>query len=69
MNNTSIGIIGPMSQHEKPISPPGSFRILEGEKVEVYLQSMEKKEEAPEPAPAPAAAPEPAADEDVQMSG
>jgi len=69
VNNTSIGIIGPMSQHEKPISPPGSFRILEGEKVEVYLQSMEKKEEAPEPAPAPAAAPEPAADEDVQMSG
>jgi len=42
---------------------------LEGEKVEVHLQSMEKKEEAPAPAPAPAAAPESAADEDVQMSG
>ncbi|OJA15633.1 hypothetical protein AZE42_04844 [Rhizopogon vesiculosus] len=73
VNNTSIGIIGPMGQHEKPISPPGSFRILENEKVEVYLQSMEKKEEAadpvPAPVPAPAAAPEAAADDDVQMSG
>jgi len=69
VNNTSIGIIGPMGQHEKPISPPGSFRILEGEKIEVYLQSMEIKEEAREPAPAPAAAPEAAGDEDVQMSG
>ncbi|OJA07702.1 hypothetical protein AZE42_01861 [Rhizopogon vesiculosus] len=71
--NTSIGIIEPMGQHEKPISPPGSFRILENEKVEVYLQSMEKKEEAadpvPAPVPAPAAAPEAAADDDVQMSG
>jgi 20S proteasome subunit alpha 6 len=63
VNNTSIGIIGPMGQHEKPISPPGSFRILEGEKVDVYLQSMVNKEEAAEPVPAPSA------DEDVQMSG
>jgi 20S proteasome subunit alpha 6 len=71
VNNTSVGIIGPMGQHEKPISPPGSFRILEGDKVEVYLESMEKKEEAPAPAPAsvPDAAPAPTADEDVQMSG
>ncbi|KAG1847498.1 nucleophile aminohydrolase [Suillus subalutaceus] len=68
VNNTSVGIIGPMGQHEKPISPPGSFRILEGDKVEVYLQSMEKeKEEAP--ASVPDAAPAPTADEDVQMSG
>ncbi|KIK42971.1 hypothetical protein CY34DRAFT_804288 [Suillus luteus UH-Slu-Lm8-n1] len=71
VNNTSVGIIGPMGQHEKPISPPGSFRILEGDKVEVYLESMEKKEEAPAPAPAsvPDAAPAPTADEDVQMAG
>lgn len=69
VNNTSVGIIGPMGQHEKPISPPGSFRILEGDNVEVYLQSMEKKEEAPAPASVPDAAPAPTADEDVQMSG
>jgi 20S proteasome subunit alpha 6 len=58
-----------MGQHEKPISPPGSFRILEGDNVEVYLQSMEKKEEAPAPVSVPDAAPAPTADEDVQMSG
>jgi 20S proteasome subunit alpha 6 len=65
VNNTSVGIVGPMGQHEKPISPPGSFRILEGDKVEVYLQGMEKEEA---PASVPDAAPAPTADEDVQMS-
>ena len=42
----------------------GSFRILEGEKISMFLQSMVPKEvEVPAPSPAPAAIGE----EDVQM--
>ncbi|KAK7061459.1 proteasome subunit alpha type 1 [Favolaschia claudopus] len=68
VNNTSIGIIGPAAASETGVPPSGPFRILEGEKIEVFLQSMVPKEvEAPA---APAAAPAPAAaDEDVQMEG
>ncbi|KAL4075707.1 hypothetical protein J3A83DRAFT_4369948 [Scleroderma citrinum] len=62
INNTSIGIIGPMGVHEKPVSPTGKFRILEGDAVAVYLASMEQKETAD-------AVPAPVPDEDVQMSG
>jgi len=74
INNTSIGIVGPASQHERGVPPAGPFRILESEKIEVFLKSMVPKEEpaapAPAPAPAPAAAmPGAAGDEDVQMAG
>ncbi|KAI0069129.1 20S proteasome subunit [Artomyces pyxidatus] len=63
INNTSIGIIGPKGPHEKVVSEEGSFRILEGEPIDVYLKTMEAKA-APE-----AAAPPPAVgDEDVQMA-
>jgi 20S proteasome subunit alpha 6 len=64
VNNTSIGVVGPPSQHEKGVSPAGSFRILEGEQIDVFLQTMVPKQVADAPA-APAAA----ADEDVQMAG
>ena len=72
INNTSIGIIGPAGPHEKDVGPEGNFRILEGESIEVYLQSMTPKDtgEAPQQAPAAAAgAPATGAgDEDVQMA-
>ncbi|KAI6100825.1 nucleophile aminohydrolase [Pisolithus croceorrhizus] len=64
VNNTSIGIIGPTGRHEKPVSPPGKFRIIEGEPVAVYLQSMDRKEPGDGAPVAPTTA-----DEDVQMSG
>jgi 20S proteasome subunit alpha 6 len=68
VNNTSIGIIGPAGVTEVGVPPSGAFRILEGDKVDVYLQSMVPKE--PEaPAAAPAAAAPAATDEDVQMEG
>lgn len=69
VNNTSIGIIGPAGSHETGVPPAGPFRILEGEKVELFLQSMVPKEpEASAAAPA-AAAPAATTDEDVQMEG
>ncbi|KAJ7688433.1 hypothetical protein B0H17DRAFT_1202981 [Mycena rosella] len=68
INNTSIGIIGPAATHEKGVPPAGPFRILEGEKVELFLQSMVPKE-TEAPAPAPAAAAPATTDEDVQMEG
>lgn len=45
IQNTSIGIVGPAGSHEKAVPAPGPFRILEGEKIEVYLQSMIPKDE------------------------
>jgi len=69
MNNTSIGIVGPASIHEKLLSPPtGPFRILEGEWVVPFLRTMVPKGDG---TTAAAAAPPPAAtgDEDVQMAG
>ena len=72
INNTSIGILGPAGPHEQSgESTVGDFRILEGEPIQVYLDTMLSKEEAmgiapaAEPAPAPAEAP--AGGEDVQM--
>lgn len=62
VNNTSVGIIGPTGVHEKPVLPPGKFRILEGDTVAVYLGGMDQKETAD-------AVPPPVSDEDVQMSG
>ncbi|KAJ7507456.1 hypothetical protein B0H11DRAFT_2218303 [Mycena galericulata] len=73
VNNTSIGIIGPAGTHESEVPPAGPFRILEGEKIELFLQSMVPKEPeaaAPAPAaPAPAATAPVSTDEDVQMEG
>lgn len=65
IKNTSIGILGPGGAHETGISAQGSFRILEDDKIDVYLQSMVPKEvEAPS-----ATGPPPAAgDDDVQMT-
>lgn len=55
INNTSIGIIGPASAHEEDVSD-GSFRILEGEPIDVFLKTM-----IPKDAPA-------GGDDDVQMA-
>ena len=64
INNTSIGIVGPASSHEKAVLPSGPFRILEGETVEPFLKTMiAKQTDAAAPAPPPAAT----ADQDVQM--
>lgn len=67
MNNTSIGIIGPASVHETSVLPTGPFRILEGDIIGPFLQTMVPKGDA-----MPATAPPPTTqtgDEDVQMSG
>lgn len=74
INNTSIGIVGPASAHEKDVPSAGNFRILEGETIQVYLDSMlPKGHQDPAPAaPAEGGAAPPAggavADEDVQMA-
>jgi len=70
VNNTSIGIVGPKSDHEEKAVPNGAFRILENTAVEPFLQTMVAKEtgEAAAPAAAPAATPA-GGDNDVQMSG
>jgi len=56
VNNTSIGIIGLPCQHEKVVPPEGPFRILEGERIEVFLKSMVPKQTGAPAAP-PAAPP------------
>jgi 20S proteasome subunit alpha 6 len=63
INNTSIGIVGPASQHEKAVPPSGPFRILEGVVVEPFLETMIAKQ-TDTAAPVPPAV---TADEDVQM--
>ena len=65
INNTSVGIIGPAGLHEKPTSPQGKFRIVEGGAVLRYLESMDVKAPADGTVPVPPAVPV----EDVQMSG
>lgn len=67
VNNTSIGVVGPEGVHETSVPPTGPFRILEGEVIQPYLDTMVPKEPAPAPAPAPAAPAEGEGDEDVQM--
>ncbi|VDC06220.1 unnamed protein product [Peniophora sp. CBMAI 1063] len=71
IKNTSIGILGPAGPHEESgESAAGDFRILEGEPIQVYLDTMLSKEEAMGIAPAepaPAAAEAPTGGEDVQM--
>ncbi|KAJ7591386.1 20S proteasome subunit [Mycena floridula] len=66
MLNTSIGIIGSSAAEETDVPPGGSFRILEGDKIQTFLQSMTPKQTAETAAPPPAAAPA-SADEDVTM--
>lgn len=67
VNNTSIGIVGSKSEFEEKQVIGGSFRILENQLVEPFLQTMIAKESADAP---PAAPPAPAAgDQDVTMSG
>ncbi|QRW05541.1 20S proteasome subunit [Ceratobasidium sp. AG-Ba] len=65
VKNTSIGIIGPASQHEKNVRSDGSFRIQEGEPIQPWISSMVPKEEPA--APAEEAADAPAGGEDVVM--
>lgn len=62
IHNTSIGIIGPGGIHEKGVTSEGSFRIVEGEAVDAYLQSLTPKQEA-----AATTAPAPETGGDVQM--
>lgn len=69
VNNTSIGIVGPASAHEKAIPATGPFRILENEQVEPFLKTMIPKEVDTAAPAAPPAAPAAGGDEDVQMSG
>lgn len=66
MNNTSIGIVGVGSPKETSAPPSGSFRILEGDKVDAFIQTMIPKEVAPAAVAAPAPT---STDEDVQMEG
>jgi 20S proteasome subunit alpha 6 len=65
--------VGPAGEYEINVSEEGSFRILEGESVDVYIKALPPKEA---PAPPPAAETGPAGgdpvatgDEDVQMAG
>ncbi|KAK1228889.1 Proteasome subunit alpha type-6 [Marasmius sp. AFHP31] len=64
INNTSIGILGPASQHEIDgnvnVPSGGGFRILEGEVLQPFLDTMVPKE-------APAAPAATSTDDDVQM--
>lgn len=66
INNTSIGIIGPASEHESGVPPSGPFRILENEAIEPFLKTIIPKDVLAT-ASTTAAAPAAAADEDVQM--
>lgn len=55
VNNTSIGLIGPRSEHEKKgVQPTGAFRILENDDVEPFLQTMIAKGSEPAAPAAPA---------------
>ncbi|KAF9534962.1 hypothetical protein CPB83DRAFT_866259 [Crepidotus variabilis] len=66
VNNTSIGILGPVSEKEKPVAG-GLFRILENEAVQPFLETMIAK--VVDPAVAPAApATQTTDDSDVQMA-
>ena len=67
INNTSIGIIGPAGEHEKGVSSNGSFRILEGNEIEVYLKTMVPKED-PSAVSAGQSLSASTTDDDVQMA-
>lgn len=65
ISNTSIGIIGPAGPQEALVTSSGEFRILEGEIIQPFLDTMVPAQPAGSAA-APAAAP--AGGEDVQMT-
>lgn len=68
VNNTSIGLIGPKSEHEKKgVQPEGAFRILENEAVEPFLQTMVAKGESA--VSGSGSGPAASGSGDVQMSG
>ncbi|PPR02473.1 hypothetical protein CVT24_002022 [Panaeolus cyanescens] len=70
VNNTSIGIVGPASEHETAAVRQGGFRILENEAVDPFLQTMIAKDSGDAGnAPAAGSSSSAPADEDVQMSG
>ncbi|KAG9045027.1 hypothetical protein FS837_007161 [Tulasnella sp. UAMH 9824] len=62
--NTSIGIVGPRGESEKgtAIKGGGAFRILQDDRVDVYLSKLEPKETTTAAAPT-------GGDEDVSMDG
>jgi 20S proteasome subunit alpha 6 len=64
VNNTSIGILGPISRSEEKPVVDGAFRILENSAVDPFLKTMIPKDTA-----APTTAPAHGGDADVQMSG
>jgi 20S proteasome subunit alpha 6 len=70
VNNTSIGLIGPRSEHEKKgAQPAGVFRILENDDVEPFLKTMVAKgSEGAAPAASSGGAGA-SGSGDVQMSG
>ncbi|PFH52614.1 hypothetical protein AMATHDRAFT_139593, partial [Amanita thiersii Skay4041] len=71
VNNTSIGILGPTSEHETVVPKAGAFRILEGDSIDPFLKSMVPKADAQLPAAQLPAGGTPAqtGDDDVQMAG
>jgi len=73
VNNTSIGILGPLSQFEEKPVAGGAFRILENGAVEPFLKTMVPKDTAaPTTATTTTTNTTPAqgrGDADVQMSG
>jgi len=68
VNNTSIGILGPLSQLEEKHAVEGAFRILENSAVEPFLKNMVPKDTAAAPTAVPAAQAG-GGDVDVQMAG
>jgi 20S proteasome subunit alpha 6 len=71
VNNTSIGLIGPRSEHEKKVAQPaGAFRILENDDVDPFLKTMVAKGSEGTAAPAARSGGATAGGSgDVQMSG
>jgi 20S proteasome subunit alpha 6 len=69
VNNTSIGILGALSQFEEKPVAGGAFRILENSFVEPFLKTMVPKDTAAATTTAPAAQAEGGGDADVQMTG
>lgn len=68
INNTSIGIVGAGGAHETEVTSEGSFRILEGEPVKVYLDSMIPKEAPEGTGASTTTGPAAGGDEDVAMA-
>ncbi|CAG7849401.1 Probable proteasome subunit alpha type-6 [Serendipita indica DSM 11827] len=65
--NTSIGIVGPPAGSESYVKAGGAFRILEGEPIQVFLDTMTPKESVA-PAIVEPDSEDEGGDGDVQMS-